>query len=63
MNMEPLPRRAWLTVALLWFVACLNYLDRLILITMRTSIKDSLDVSPLGLTDYSKVVETDGSQA
>ena len=29
----------------------------------RTSIKDSLNVSPLGLTDYSKVVETDGSQA
>jgi ABC-type oligopeptide transport system substrate-binding subunit len=29
----------------------------------RTSIKDSLNVSPLGLTDYSKVVETDGSSA
>ena len=29
----------------------------------RGSIKDSLNVSPLGLTDYSKVVETDGSQA
>ncbi|HEY7177993.1 MAG TPA: hypothetical protein VH305_02365, partial [Gaiella sp.] len=29
----------------------------------RTSIKDSLNVSPLGMTDYSKVVETDGSQA
>ncbi|HEY9456648.1 MAG TPA: peptide ABC transporter substrate-binding protein [Gaiella sp.] len=29
----------------------------------RTSIKDSLNVSPLGLTDYSKVVETGGSQA
>ena len=29
----------------------------------RTSIKDSLNVSPLGLTDYSKVVETDGSLA
>lgn len=34
-----LPSRAWLTVGLLWFVACLNYLDRLILITMRTSVK------------------------
>jgi oligopeptide transport system substrate-binding protein len=29
----------------------------------RTSIKDSLNVSPLGLTDFSKVVETDGSSA
>ena len=29
----------------------------------RSSIKDTLNVSPLGLTDYSKVVETDGSQA
>lgn len=34
-----LPSRAWLTVGLLWVVACLNYLDRLILITMRTSVK------------------------
>ncbi|MDI1334907.1 MAG: MFS transporter [Lacunisphaera sp.] len=37
-----LPPRAWLVVALLWFVACLNYLDRLILITMRASIKESI---------------------
>jgi oligopeptide transport system substrate-binding protein len=29
----------------------------------RTSIKDTLNVSPLGLTDYSTVVETDGSSA
>jgi ABC-type oligopeptide transport system substrate-binding subunit len=29
----------------------------------RSSIKDSLNISPLGLTDYSKVVETDGSTA
>jgi hypothetical protein len=29
----------------------------------RKSIKDSLNISPLGLTDYSKVVETDGSTA
>ena len=29
----------------------------------RSSIKDSLNVNPLGLTDYSKVVETDGSSA
>lgn len=45
MKIEPLPPRAWLTVALLWFVACLNYLDRLILITMRTSIKDSITMT------------------
>jgi len=36
------PSRAWLTVSLLWFVACLNYLDRMILITMRTSIKEDI---------------------
>jgi predicted MFS family arabinose efflux permease len=45
MNLEPLPPRAWLAVALLWLVACLNYLDRLILITMRTSIKSSITMT------------------
>ncbi len=35
-------RRAWLMVALLWVVAFLNYLDRMILITMRSSIKASI---------------------
>lgn len=45
MNIEPLPPRAWLAVGLLWFVACLNYLDRLILITMRTSIKASITMT------------------
>jgi predicted MFS family arabinose efflux permease len=30
---------AWLVVALLWPVACLNYLDRLMITTMRDSIK------------------------
>ena len=29
-------------VGLLWMVGCLNYLDRLILITMRTSIKEAI---------------------
>lgn len=43
--LEQLPRRAWLIVGLLWMVACLNYLDRLILITMRTSIKDSIPMT------------------
>src|SRR4051794_17814313 len=47
MNPEPedLPRRAWLIVALLWMVALLNYLDRMILITMRTSIKASIEMT------------------
>jgi MFS family permease len=31
--------RAWLVVALLWPVACLNYLDRLMITTMRGSLK------------------------
>jgi predicted MFS family arabinose efflux permease len=38
-------RQAWLVVALLWFVACLNYLDRMILITMRTSIKEAIPMT------------------
>ena len=40
-----LSNRAWLMVALLWFVACLNYLDRMILITMRTSIKEAIPMT------------------
>ena len=32
-------RYAWLIVALLWPVACLNYLDRLMITTMRDSLK------------------------
>jgi MFS transporter, Spinster family, sphingosine-1-phosphate transporter len=31
--------RAWCVVALLWVVACLNYLDRLMLTSMRESVK------------------------
>jgi len=42
---EDLPRRAWLIIALLWVVACLNYLDRMILITMRTSIKETIEMT------------------
>ena len=38
-------RRAWLMVGLLWFVAFLNYLDRMILITMRSSIKASIPMT------------------
>ncbi len=34
--------RAWLVVALLWVVALLNYLDRMMLTTMRDSIKAAI---------------------
>ena len=37
--MKDVKHRAWLVVALLWPVACLNYLDRLMITTMRDSIK------------------------
>ena len=33
-----LPPRAWLTVGLLWFIGLLNYLDRVMITTMRGSI-------------------------
>lgn len=36
------PGGAWLLVALLWLVGCLNYLDRVMLITMRQSIKEAI---------------------
>lgn len=39
MNSPALPRTAWTTVALLWPVALLNYLDRQMLSTMGLSIK------------------------
>lgn len=38
--------QAWLCVALLWFVACLNYFDRIMLTTMHGSI-----VSAIPMTD------------
>ncbi len=45
-NLPPNPmRQAWLMVALLWFVALLNYLDRMILITMRSSIKEAIPMT------------------
>lgn len=34
--------RAWLVVALLWPVACLNCLDRLMITTMRGSLKEDI---------------------
>src|SRR6185436_3333637 len=40
MNAPPPPSnfRAWLAVALLCVVGCLNYLDRIMLVTMRSSV-------------------------
>src|SRR5258707_786060 len=40
-----LPPRAWLVVGLLWLVGCLNYLDRVMLTTMRGSIKDAIPMT------------------
>jgi MFS family permease len=40
--MKPLPPKAWLVVGLLWFVAMLNYLDRMMITTMRDPIKESI---------------------
>lgn len=37
--------RAWLIVALLWFVALLNYLDRIMLTTMRDSLIAAIPMS------------------
>lgn len=37
--------RAWLCVALLWFVAFLNYFDRLMLTTMRDSVTTAIPMS------------------
>ncbi|MEI6715119.1 MAG: MFS transporter [Verrucomicrobiota bacterium] len=40
--MKKLPTGAWLVVGLLWLVALLNYLDRLMLTTMREPIKEAI---------------------
>ncbi len=40
-----LPTRAWLTVGLLWVVGCLNYLDRVMIATMRGSIKEAIPMT------------------
>ena len=40
-----LPARAWIIVALLWVCAALNYVDRLILTTMRSSLKEAIPMS------------------
>ena len=40
-----LPPRAWLIVGLLWVVGCLNYLDRVMITTMRGSLKESIPMT------------------
>ncbi len=44
-NTTPTVFRAWMTVALLWFVGCLNYLDRVMLTTMRQSIVEAIPMT------------------
>ena len=39
------PLRAWLTVGLLWFVGCLNYIDRVMITTMRGSVVEAIPMS------------------
>ena len=41
---KPLPG-GWTVVALLWFVACLNYLDRILVTTMRGSLKEAIPMT------------------
>jgi len=40
-----LPPRAWLIVGLLWFVGLLNYLDRVMITTMRESVVDAIPMT------------------
>ncbi len=40
-----LPSRAWLVVALLWVVGCLNYLDRVMITTMRSSLNEAIPMT------------------
>jgi MFS family permease len=45
MRNSPSMTQAWLCVALLWVVACLNYLDRVMLTTMHASILDAIPMN------------------
>ena len=40
-----LPPRAWLIVGLLWVVGCFNYLDRVMITTMRGSLVEAIPMS------------------
>ena len=44
-SIEVTPLRAWLIVALLWCVGFLNYLDRVMITTMRQSIMDAIPMT------------------
>ncbi|MFA7492870.1 MAG: MFS transporter [Proteiniphilum sp.] len=44
-SVHQLPSRAWLTVGLLFIVGLLNYLDRIMLTTMRGSIMESIPMT------------------
>ncbi len=44
-TIEILPKGAWLTVALLFFIGALNYLDRIMITTMRSSIIEAMPMS------------------
>src|SRR5688500_2679911 len=39
------PRRAWLVVGLLWLPGCINYLDRVMITTMRSSLLEAIPMS------------------
>jgi predicted MFS family arabinose efflux permease len=41
----PLPARAWLVVGLLWLVGLLNYLDRVMITTMRGSVVEAIPMT------------------
>lgn len=43
--MSRTPAYAWVVVGLLWVVACLNYLDRLMLVSMHDSVKASITMT------------------
>jgi MFS family permease len=45
LNQSKLPAGAWLVVGLLWVVGCLNYLDRVLVTTMRGSLIEAIPMS------------------
>lgn len=45
LNESKLPAGAWLVVGLLWMVGCLNYLDRVLVTTMRGSLVEAIPMT------------------
>lgn len=41
----PVTLQAWITVGLLWLTGCVNYIDRLMITTMRGSIKEAIPMT------------------